>query len=261
MRKIFAFILILGILTGLCGCSRQNYSVQDSDSSSEESQSVSSSAEYSDETSNSSVSNTDEITANDGLTESSSGTPQTTTGNKVGTTAARRTNAPTTSKSAATTKPDSHSEPTPLDISKSWDSLYGNKEWQFFTTDPSRQWFEGSTASVCRFTAGQDLYANIDVESYCLLDKWKYPLKDDDSLQIFNGQKYVQTYWSGYRGCLFTTVGSEDIVTLELRCYDATGHNWLSDELKFKRTGNNSLKLISGDYKEFKLKNGDVFVR
>nr|WP_319488433.1 hypothetical protein [uncultured Caproiciproducens sp.] len=172
-----------------------------------------------------------------------------------------KTSSSTTLKSAVSAKPASHSEPTPIDKIKNWDSLYGEKEWMLFNTEPGRQRYEGSTAFVCRFSAGQDSHATISVESYCLLDEWKYPLNNDIVVRTINGQKYVQIFWSGYTGDLYTFVGGEDVVTLELRCYDATGHNWLSDELKFKRTENNSLQLISGDYKEFGLKNGDVFTR
>ncbi|MDF1494146.1 hypothetical protein [Caproiciproducens sp. CPB-2] len=164
-------------------------------------------------------------------------------------------------KPAVSSKPKPHSEPVPMDKAKNWDSLYSQKEWTFFNTEESRQKYDGSSAFVCRFSAGQDSRATISVESYCLLDKWKYPLNSDDVVRTMNGQKYVQIFWSGYKGDLYTFVGSEDTVILELKCYDATGHNWLSDELKFKRTENNSLQLISGDYNEFGLKNGDVFVR
>lgn len=130
----------------------------------------------------------------------------------------------------------------------------------FITTQPGRLEF-GGPPTVCRFTAGQDLYANIFVESYCPVDKWKYPIDNTITVQTIKGQKYIQTSQFTYRGCLYTTVGSEDIVTLELKCYNGTGHKWLTDELKFKRTNNNTLQLISGDYEEFGLKNGDVFVR
>ena len=172
-----------------------------------------------------------------------------------------KTSSATVSKSAVSSKPKSHSEPIPIDKLKNWDSLYGKKEWMLFNTEPNRQRYEGSTVFICRFSAGQDSHATISVEFYCLLDEWKYPLNNDIVVRTIRGKKYVQTAWCGYKGDLYTFVGSEDIVKLELRCYDATGHNWLSDELKFKRTGNNSLQLISGDYKEFGLKNGDVFTR
>lgn len=180
---------------------------------------------------------------------------------KINSSSTVRASSSATSKSAASTNPAPHNEPIPLDKAKNWDSLYGDKEWMLFSTDPSRMRLEGSTAFICRFSAGQDLHAAISVEFYCLLDKWQYPLNKDTVVRTMNGQKYVRTWWSGYMGDLSSTVGSEDIVTLELRCYDATGHNWLSDELKFERTGNNSLQLISGDYHEFGLKNGDVFTR
>ncbi len=167
----------------------------------------------------------------------------------------------TTTQIAVSTNPPSHYEPTPIPEFYIWDSLYGEKEWTFFSTDADRQDYPDASAFVCRFSAGQDSYADISVEFFCLLDDWKYPLNDDLVIQTMNGQEYVRILWSGYRGSLYSIVGSEDIVTLELRCYDATGHNWLTDELGFKRTDNNTLQLTSGDYAEFNLKNGDVFVR
>lgn len=168
---------------------------------------------------------------------------------------------PVVSSKPAASKPKSHSEPISIEKLNHWDSLYGEKEWKSLNTDPSRQWYEGSNAFVCRFSAGQDSHAAISVECYCLLDEWKYPLNNDNVVKTMNGKEYVQIRWSGYQGDLYTFLGGEDQVTLELRCYDATGHHWLSDELKFKRTGNDSLQLISGDYQEFGLKNGDVFTR
>ena len=154
-----------------------------------------------------------------------------------------------------------HVEPTPIPESINWDSLYSEKEWVFFITDPSRLDCEGSNASVCRFSAKPDLKTTIYVESYCLLDNWKYPINDSITVKTFNGQKYVQVMQGNYSGALSTVIGGEDIVTLELKCSNFNGHTWLSDELKFKRINNNTLQLISGDYKEFGLKNGDVFVR
>lgn len=155
-----------------------------------------------------------------------------------------------------------HVEPTPIPESINWDSLYSEKEWVFFITDPSRLDYNGiSNASVCRFSAKTDMKATIYVESYCLPDNWKYPINDSITVKTFNGQKYVQVMQGIYSGTLSTVIGGEDIVTLELKCYNFNGREWLSDELKFKRINNNTLQLISGDYKEFGLKNGDVFVR
>lgn len=166
-----------------------------------------------------------------------------------------------TPASSTVTKPKAHIEPNPIPESLHWDSLYTEKEWVFFITDPSRLDWEGSNASLCRFSATPDLKTTIHTESYCLLDNWKDPINDSNIVKIFNGQKYVQIMQGNYSGSLSTVVGGEDIVTLELRCYSANGHQWLSDELKFKRVNNNTLQLISGDYKEFGLKNGDAFVR
>ncbi len=311
MRKIFTFLLALGILCSLCGCNKQSPATNDSNSSWAVSQPVSSSVDYSnyqsytvDNNGNILDPKTGKVITNDVLavdssgnivlkenqqvvvtskqvqenkklysssqnTSSQSSSPQTKSGKSESASKAENANRSTASKestssavkSAASSKPESHREPVPIDKVKNWDSLYGQKEWMFFNTEASRQRYEDSSAVVCRFSAGQDSYATISVESYCLLDKWKYPLNSDNVVRTINGQKYVQIFWSGYKGSLYTFVGSEDTVTLELRCYDATGHNWLSDELKFKRTENNSLQLISGDYNEFGLKSGDVFVR
>ncbi|TQI69100.1 hypothetical protein LY85_3851 [Clostridium sp. KNHs216] len=303
MRKIFTFVLALGILFSLCGCSKQNPSTNDSGSSRTISQPVSSSADYSDYQSytvddhgNILDPKTGKVMTNDILAVDSSGnivlkenqqvvvsseqvqenkklysSSQNTSSQSSSQSASKTEEASRSSaskkstssavKPAASSKPAPHSEPVPMDKAKNWDSLYGQKEWTFFNTEASRQKYDGSSAFVCRFSAGQDSHATISVESYCLLDEWKYPLNNDNVVRTINGQKYVQTFWSGYKGDLYTFVGSEDTVKLELKCYDATGHNWLSDELKFKRTNNNSLQLISGDYNEFGLKNGDVFVR
>ena len=306
MHKIFISVLVLGILCGLCGCSKQSPSADDSDYSSTVSQSISAPVNYSDyqfytvdDNGNILDSKTGELITNDELSVDSNGnivlkenkqvvvTSKQVQENKKMYTSSQNTSSQTKNeksensskapknnnssttktssskslKSSVSSKSAPHSEPTPIDKVKNWDSLYGEKEWMLFNTEPDRQRYEGSTAFVCRFSAGQDSHATISVESYCLLDEWKYPLNNDNVVRTINGQKYVQTFWSGYKGDLYTFVGGEDVITLELKCYNATGRNWLSDELKFKRTGNNSLQLISGDYDEFGLKNGDVFVR
>jgi len=301
MRKILILVLTLSTLFSLCGCGKQSSSTNSPNYSSAVSQTASISVNDSDYQSytvddngnildsktgalitneelavdsngniilkeNKQVVVTSEQVQENKKTYSSSKTENKNTENsseakKVSSSPASKTPSSATSKPAVSTKPKPHSEPIPLDKVKNWDSLYGKKEWILFNDEPSRQRYEGSTAFVCRFTAGQDSYATITVESLCLLDKWKYPLNDDNVVRTINGQKYVQTFWCEYKGSLYTFVGSEDVVTLELRCYDGTGRNWLSDELKFKRTENNSLQLTSGDYSEFGLKRGDVFTR
>lgn len=254
MRSIYTLALALVIICGLCGCTKQNPNVR-SDNSSESSQYVSTS----------SVVETEQIQENKEVLSSSQTVSEkavsSSKSTKANSSSTNKTYTSTTSKPAILSKPKSHSEPISIEKLKNWDSLYGKKEWMLFTAEPSRQRYEGSTAFVCRFSAGQDSYATIFVESYCLLDKWKYPLNDTTVIRTINGHEYVQTFSSMYKGSIFTIIGSEDVVTLELRCYDATGRNWLSDELKFKRIDNNSLKLISGNYEEFGLKTGDVFVR
>lgn len=172
-----------------------------------------------------------------------------------------KSNITPTSNNVTETK--AHVEPTPIPESINWDPLYSDKEWVFFIKDPSRLDYndDNAIASVCRFSSKPDLKTTIYVESYGLLDNWKYPINDSITVKTFNGQKYVQLMQSNYSGTLSTVIGGEDIVTLELRCYNGNGHQWLSDELKFKRINNNTLQLISGDYEEFGLKNGDIFVR
>ncbi len=254
MRHIFTLALTLVIICGLCGCTNQNPTVS-FDNSSESSQSVSTSAVVESEQVQENKKAVSSSQTKSEKAESSSESA------KTNSSPTSKTSTSITSKSAVSSKPKSQSKPISIEKLKNWDSLYGKKEWMLFTTEPSRQRYEGSTAFVCRFSAGQDTYATIFVESYCLLDKWKYPLNDTIVTRTINGHEYVQTFSSKYKGSFYTFVGGEDIITLELRCYDATGRNWLSDELKFKRTGNNSLQLISGNYEEFGLKTGDVFVR
>jgi hypothetical protein len=301
MHRIFILVLAFGILCSLCGCGEQSSSAVDSDYSSAGSQSVSTSVNDSDyqsytvdDNGNILDSKTGGLITNDELALDNNGNivlkdsgrvvvayeqvlenkksynssqtknkkaENSSKPEKAASSSTSKISSSTISKPAVSSKPKSHREPISIEKLNHWDSLYGEKEWKLLNTDPSRQWYEGSNAFVCRFSAGQDSHAAISVECYCLLDEWKYPLNHDNDVRTMNGKKYVQIRWSGYQGDLYTFLGGEDQVTLELRCYDATGHHWLSDELKFKRTGNNSLKLISGDYQEFGLKNGDVFTR
>lgn len=298
MRRIIALILALGTLIGLCGCQKQNTGANESDCSLlqvvADSEGYGAYQSYTLGQNNLIIdSATGELVSNDKLTIDSNGnivlkengqvvvsyeqvqknkeklnvlqqkneSSQATVQGQNTKISSQDQTSSNSSSNGASTSPVTHVEPTPLPEAANWDALYGGNEWSFFSTKADRQINVGDAISY-RISFQQDGAAIIYEEGYDLPENLSRPQNADDIVKTFNGVTYIKNGTTvNYRGNYSSTVGSEDIVTIELRCYDASGKNWLSDELIFMRKDNNTLKLVNNEYDGFDLKSGDVFLR
>ena len=145
-----------------------------------------------------------------------------------------------------------------LPESLNWTSVYGGNDWVFVTDDKTRDF--GSDIFVLRFNANENEATSLFQETYSLSKEGLSSSPTNPTFE-YNGQTYYRGSWCEYSGNIFTYQGQEDIVHFELKCYDASGRYFMTDDLQFKRLDSNTLQYIGDENIILELNTGDIFKR
>ena len=262
MRRIFALLLGLCVLFGLCGCRKNAKKVNSSEPSS--TSHLSSVDDYEayqtytvDENSNIVDSKTGEIVIDEKLSIDDNGniilkktrqivvTAEQVEKNKEALNTLQNTSqeqntddaSAKPNSSSGTNKPKTPGKGSSAQTSNTESGIYRGTYWQNFMQHPE---FE-DTFVYYKFEISSDQRVFIYEYQYYLVDTYPYTAKPE-SIDTFSGVQYVRVTENAYFGYC---VQQGNDMSVELCCYDGAGYYWMDDILPFQRIDNNSIRLAS----------------